>query len=775
MVRDLDPNQDTKIARTYIQPIYLVHLSLLHKDTSEPLTLYFSDRDYNYNGHDYEAYIKDLSNIGNEVRNLGGYDNANVVLEFVNKAITISGPTTFDTLIDLLELYPTEKRYIEIYKLLIDTGETFVTDVSTKVFKGEMRAPYEIFDPPIGFKVDVSSMLFGKNSELPFNVINYTLFPQADPDDVGKYRNIIYGSVKKVICPWTVAGWVSTLTADITINATSFVVSYCKAGYPPNTPFTATIDNEEVRVTARTGESFTTVERGYNGTTPKSHSKGTVILEELTSFEAEVAQHPVKSIDNVYIKRGNIWFRVLTGITKEINYFDQNWGYRARVVFSDKITFEQQIDISAENEIDEGTHPHDLSFAGYSNKKCYPTGSSGGTNPANAIDGNENTYASATDAQVLNVTFTEDNLGTINKQYIYILHTSATGIVESGNAQISAGLTAPGIKSWTRLVKTTANGWGDDIDITGIEFGDSIYEVYKEVEYTPTATADTHAASGVDVVTTITGNSVANTTIGDLVACDVEGYADDGSYGQEVGTLIERPDHIRRHILMALLGFVVGDIGDTFDTVGTIYQTAYAGDPYKFAFVLHEVATETMDLFEKLDLCSQTNMIESGGKFELKFNDNGSYPPIDFTFSKNNVKGSFIFGKTGVSGLKTKIRGYYFRDYSKTGSLGDIYGSVVERGGGEQQEDIELSCIGDYGMAESIADWLWVEKRNLKKTVQLQAYWDAMILEHCDYFTVTSTIAAFNNLYFKTVKLIERPSDQLIDIEGLEFSSSGGV
>ena len=132
MVRDLDENQDTKIANYYIQPIYLCHLLL------DGLTLYFSDRNliYPISGNSYEAYIKNLSDIESKIRSLGGYDNTGLTIEFMNKAIT--GAVTdlgYTTLIDLFDIYPAEKKYIEIYKLLIDTGETFVGDISTLIFK----------------------------------------------------------------------------------------------------------------------------------------------------------------------------------------------------------------------------------------------------------------------------------------------------------------------------------------------------------------------------------------------------------------------------------------------------------------------------------------------------------------------------------------------------------------------------------------------------------------------------------------------------------------
>lgn len=378
MARTLDANQILKIDRPYVRPIYFVHLLL------SGLTLYFSDKCFSYNGHEYEDYLFDLSNIGNEIQNLGGTDNSQFTLRFKNDKIL-----SYVTLIELFEVYPPEKKYLEAYKLFVDPGETFGSDVSTKIFKGEMGQPYDVYDPPTDFKIDCSLMLFGKNASLPLDVIDLADFPSADPDDVGKYRNVLYGSPDKVICPWTVAGWLSTLTDDITWNQTSIVVS--DSNGCPATPFTSFCEAEQIRVTGNTKATGTlTVTRGYGGTTAVAHSQGASIYEKRTDFEAEVAKHPVKAIGDVYVKRGDReWLRVLSGVTKNINT-----GGRATLVFSDKIKLEEKTNLISALGVE--PHNHTISLpGGYSTKKCYPTSLSFNscTSGPNAIDGNEQSGA----------------------------------------------------------------------------------------------------------------------------------------------------------------------------------------------------------------------------------------------------------------------------------------------------------------------------------------------------------------------------------------------
>jgi hypothetical protein len=585
-------------------------------------------------------------------------------------------------------------------------------------------------------------------------VIDLADFPEADPDDVGKYRNIIYGSLKKVVCPWTIGGWLSTLTADITAGQTSIVVSDSNAA--PATPFTAIIDKEQVRVTVNTKATGTlTISRGYGGTTAVIHSGGASIYHQRTDFEAEVAQHPVKSIGDIYVERDKDWVRVISGATKYINT-----GGRAYIKFSDKVKFEEKVGLTAD------PHTHTITLPGLLTKKCIPS-----TNN-NATDNSFYTYESGI-TTVINFASEDNSTGTVVRQYIYVALEGGAGWQVTCNGQ-TAFLTGDG---WHAPVppafqRCSVNGglFTDSVSIYKAG-GSNVYECYKEVEYIPAAPTAANTTS------TFTGNSLANMLIGNRVACDVEGYQDDGS-GTYTGTpnaLIERPDHIRKHILIALLSFVAGDLdlAGSWTTTGTEYNSR----AYKFAFVMHEVATETMDLFEKMDQQSRSTMFESAGVFKLTFMVITT-PTSQKTFDSDNIKGFFTFSKTEVADLRNKFRGHYLRDYTKTGDLGTEYQKVLELSNsasitkyGIMDEDLEFSCIGDLvAMVDDVMDWILLESKELKKKVSFTAFWDATILESCDYFTVTSNF--WTGLEFKTLKMVDHMADQTIEIEGLQFTAT---
>jgi hypothetical protein len=68
-----------------------------------------------------------------------------------------------------------------------------------------------------------------------------------------------------------------TLNGDITNVATSLTVN---TGTPPAVPFTIIIGTEQIKVTAASGTSFSTVVRAYNGTTGAAHTSGDTVTYE---------------------------------------------------------------------------------------------------------------------------------------------------------------------------------------------------------------------------------------------------------------------------------------------------------------------------------------------------------------------------------------------------------------------------------------------------------------------------------------------------------------
>jgi hypothetical protein len=146
-----------------------------------------------------------------------------------------------------------------------------------------------------------------------------------------------------------------------------------------------------------------------------------------------------------------------------------------------------------------------------------------------------------------------------------------------------------------------------EVKLTGASPTMQFGELWVEVETEPSS-----PATGV----ALTGNSTAETVIGQLVTVDAEGYRDDasGTYTGTPNSLIERPDHVFRHIWAVLMGAPATDIDDySFVTAGTFY----AANTYKFAKLIND-PVQASDLLMRLALQCRSRFIVTGpGKAKL--------------------------------------------------------------------------------------------------------------------------------------------------------------
>jgi len=85
---------------------------------------------------------------------------------------------------------------------------------------------------------------------------------------------------------------ISKLTSDISSTATSFTVTTGDGALFPTGNFIVTIENERILVGSRTNDTFSSLTRGYDGTTASSHSAGASVelrivakhIQELQDF-----------------------------------------------------------------------------------------------------------------------------------------------------------------------------------------------------------------------------------------------------------------------------------------------------------------------------------------------------------------------------------------------------------------------------------------------------------------------------------------------------------
>jgi hypothetical protein len=144
--------------------------------------------------------------------------------------------------------------------------------------------------------------------------------------DVGKMPNIGYGTVERVRAHCVAGGATALLTTAISDSDVTIVVS--DASRFPATPFPIQIDTEIMTVTNKVGTSFT-VTRGVSNTLAVAHRANRTIFEILTSYVYLLADHPVDTIDKVFIDG----VRVLSGVTPYTGQAgDQLAGYGSKAV-----------------------------------------------------------------------------------------------------------------------------------------------------------------------------------------------------------------------------------------------------------------------------------------------------------------------------------------------------------------------------------------------------------------------------------------------------------
>jgi len=563
-------------------------------------------------------------------------------------------------------------------------------------------------------------------------------YPNADPDDIGKVANILYGSVGNVPCHAVKAGAESALVADITASATSFEVSDSSAF--PAAPFTVQTEQEKMRVTGKSGNVFT-VTRGYDSTTAVTHDKGMAAFEVLTEYIYLAAAHPVKAIGDVYVDDVR-QTADLTKYTGQTGSEKAGYGGKAVLVFSVKPVIEKQINIAANDTIavnDGITVGDNIGFASAgATKKVYPNS---GTYSA-IYDGNEATSRTSS-GETMSVGFPNTNYGVIATQYIYIV-ANFWGVKTISNSGWSPDPISGDSGKGTYRVQKSGGGWSDGWS-GGVQSGIDIYEIWKEVDYTPslskTGAASRGGAATKSGTVTLSGNSSADVVIGRLVTADIDGYQDDasGTYTGTANALIERPDHIIKHFLNTYAAWPVAD----FDTNA---GSQFASKGYKFSVVINEYKRIKEWLAAMAFQC-RCYFRFAGGKAQL------IYRPDSLTSKKTitanmirmneDYKTTMRVRRSPLYEVINKITIHYDRDWATTGE--EAYAglsqtsdatSIGRYGEKERPELFNFDFITISAMADDLRNFYLARYKYRKKLVEMEVFLDNSEVEFTDAVTV---------------------------------------
>jgi hypothetical protein len=242
---------------------------------------------------------------------------------------------------------------------------------------------------------------------------------------------------------------------------------------------------------------------------------------------------------------------------------------------------------------------------------------------------------------------------------------------------------------------------------------ESVVHVYVEVTYSDTITSS--PASGVLSDVSINSNTVAETVVGSLVSADVDGFQDDGS-GTYTGTpnaLIERPDHILKHVLINRCGKTAADIDSTSYIASGVN---YATDGYELASVIFE-KPDVRDLIYELATQSRSLEFWEGGTHHLIYAPTETVDKvIDSRIDLDSVSVRFVNRKS----IKNKMSATYDKWWSGKNDLEASQKIViatsadsVAKYGTLETDSLSFAYITDGAQAQDVINWFVANQKDI--------------------------------------------------------------
>lgn len=703
-MRSLSAFNQTVIDNPYIDTIILVEIELAG------LTLYLCDRVFGsgvnecvFDGQLYEPIINSVGSSNHGALESVNYKSKAGKFSFtVNNTVTIGPAIFFSKLFLLYSFYFATVSAFQIYE-----GAS-AGDKITR-FKGLIENHSDMT------QAEIEITCAGPELSLPDNfvhdIVDDTTYPGAAPDDLGKMLPQVYGTAKRVPLISIDAGSITTLVTDIT-DVTGTITLTDSSRFPPSG--TIQIDLEQITYTGNTDNNqLTGCLRGQNDTDAVSHTAGAMIGEVQSSYWY-ILGHAVNAINEVYVdnirQSGN--YAEYTGQTGD-NDPSGLYDGKACVRFDVLPLIRKQINV----DIDEGDHEHDVvSYPIYSwslDTVVLYTGFA--TNFEELVDenfisgghfyGGGGAYVSKAIGEQFG------GLGPRRGRMGFVIHANPNShncrfyFPYLGDMYRAAVGTHRG--SWMSLSSLT---WTQFLAVTGLvqnyhSSDGTIAEisVFIEIE------ADDAGASGPATGVAITGDTIADTVIGGLIAIDVDGFQDDGA-GTYTGTpdaLIEQPDHIMKHVLIDRCGKVAADIDSTsYAASGAAYDTA--------GFILG-IALLTKPNTRKLmfDIATQSRSIEfwESGTHHLIYIP--ATETTDKTLDSRIDIDSITIRPANRANIKNKVSATYDKEWSGKGEAESEQAVVkatsaasISKYGMLEAERLSFPYITTEAQAQAVINWM---------------------------------------------------------------------
>lgn len=654
--------------------------------------VYVGSRAFSLGGHDYQPLVLEWSPFYKQVNpNPFSFDlsDGTVVISNAGAPKFSSWFAGIDPLRVSVDIYHWFDGLADADKLLYDT--------------------YVVKDVPAWNRVKVTVelvSLMSKRNKTIGTLITRSNYPSADPDFIGWIEPIIYGSPKNVVCPWTIAGGLTTtIDALNATDATSTFKVTCNTSEPafPAAPFTAQAGDEQIRVTNKGADGKTwTGTRGYNGTTKVTHGAGAVIFEVRSDYTAIVSDRPLSSIGDVYIlgsdgqKR-----RVISGFTKY-----PSSGGKAKIVFTSKVKFDKSVALAA-NSTEPG-HVHSVGYArttvyGSSASNSLPSGWTTVGVIGNVVDGLED----GTPFEI-NSAGSSSSEGTITvnwpawtgpapiavKQFVKYFWYSSRQPPDSYTYLRLDGV-ALSLASPDYVTAMVSNGSSYPSSttlkykrFTTETYGLKVKEIWLVVE------TDSTSSANAGVTTTLGGNSAADHVVGGTVLCD----AVSATYN---------PGSVISDVAQSYGGYTAGEL----DMAAAIASLTTAG--YRFDFALYR-QWDLKTLLARLAFQCRCRVYEDGGKLRLVYRTLAA-GASQLSITKGMIlKGGISAGMTPKDELLNDMEVKYNWDWSKgdpggydsKGWLSICNSSATYPAGGDA---VSVGAVGkkdkqDWSVMEFVAD-----------------------------------------------------------------------
>lgn len=412
--------------------------------------------------------------------------------------------------------------------------------------------------------------------------LNTTDWPNADPDDIGKVIPIVYGSVDDLQALAIDAGWVTTLAEDIAVGTTSFDITDATGLAALDV---IQVEDEQIRIGSISSNTLSGCTRGYSSTTATTHDKGIHLGKVQSEYWYLLGDHPFTAIRNIYVDG----VRQVGG--DFTTYLDHNG--KAKVKFTTLPVLKKSVDI----EVDDNITVQDYSISNPVHDHNY-------VQSVNQFSTNLPIWSPAYPGFDQNINFPATaNKTSANYDISYSRGSAATGIngyikVKIGGITVFHFDFTGGILVDKPSPLKFSQGSPTDfvtVEIEGtdglsppnssyVDFSILSAERICELDSAASATAQpsektfankAKISGGKAYYVGLVGNSSADTVIGSQVTADVDGQPDDGSgiYTGTPNALIERPDHVVKHLLAVHAGFTnfTTDAGSEFQTKGYVF------------------------------------------------------------------------------------------------------------------------------------------------------------------------------------------------------------